>query len=200
MDNIILEIIDIEWEMMQKVQGRDGKTECQKKPKTFMQMRASQFYAWNLEILESYRNDLENARIVGRNLLTEKYAYMMKYTDPEEYAKIKEYLPLVHPEKEKIAEEIIVILMTLRLDFNQKYPKIAQRARGTSSSEDTEQDTSYETYLRGELYTYSLKTTQLLLIHILKETEAHHNFVKKIMEYTVKSYGYSSLEEAEQKL
>jgi len=200
MDNIILEIIDIEWEMLQKVQGRDGRTECQEKPKTFMTMRASQFYAWNLEILESYREDLENARIVGRNLLTEKYAYMMKYTDPEEYEEIKAYLPLPHPEKEQIAEQIIVLLMKSRLDFDRKYPKIAQRARGVSSSSDNEEDTSYETYLRGELFTYSLKTTQLLFSHISKEIEAHNSFVEKIMEYTVKSYGYSGLEEAEQKL
>ena len=43
-------------------------------------------------------------------------------------------------------------------EFAKEYPKMAGNARSIHTSEDNEYNTSYETYLRGELGTYSEET------------------------------------------
>ena len=57
-------------------------------------MRYSQFSAFTAEMLTSYRKDLRLAGEEGRNLLMEKYAYMMEFTDPAYFdAALRSRLP-----------------------------------------------------------------------------------------------------------
>lgn len=75
-------VIDKEWKMFDRVQNEGGRASCQNDPATFRIMRASQFMTWPEDLLRSYLADLEHAERAGRNLLTEKYAFMMEYTLP----------------------------------------------------------------------------------------------------------------------
>lgn len=58
-------------------------------------------------------------------------------------------------------------------------------------------DTSFETYLRGELKTYSLPTLRLLRAFTEELDAAGGNLAILTMEATAKAYGYVSLAEAE---
>ncbi len=68
--------------MFQQVQGVNGRAACQDDWTTFLIMRLSQFEGWDTDVLESYFEDIVQAEAQERNLIMEKYAYMMEETDP----------------------------------------------------------------------------------------------------------------------
>ena len=84
--------------------------------------------------------------------------------------------------------------------FAAAYPYLAGRGRVIHSSEDTEGNTSYETYLRGEVSTYSDKMLLLYLLFVLDLYKKGKNLSELIMRFTTAMYGYASLEAAEKKL
>lgn len=106
MNELIDEIIDIEWELFTNLNNTGSRASCQDDKMQFEINRRSQWELLNKEILESYLNDLYKANEKNRNLLFEKYAYMMEYTHPSEYEKIKMYLPKMDLEKEIIIKQI----------------------------------------------------------------------------------------------
>ena len=83
MEDIIESIIQMEWEFFDKVENEGGRASCQDNWETFSKMRRSQYMAWPLPLLESWKADLVRANEEGRNPLTEKYGYMMCISDPE---------------------------------------------------------------------------------------------------------------------
>ena len=196
----ILKIVDLEWKQFDKVKNEGGRADCQNNWNTFSLMRKSQYLTWETELLESYYEDLTAAERIGRNLITEKYARMMESTAPERYAEFREQLPVLSEERIAIQEEIIRIQVSWMEEFAKEYPKMAGNARSIHSYEDTAYDTSYETYLRGELGTYSEQTFVLygrFIAGLLKEKK---NLAYETMNYTAKLYGYSSVERAENSL
>ena len=84
-DELIDAIVQLEWPMFAGVNNEGGKAACQMDLATFRIMRISQYSAWGEELLESCLADLRAAQNQGRNLMTEKYARMMKTTFPDEY-------------------------------------------------------------------------------------------------------------------
>jgi hypothetical protein len=60
--------------------------------------------------------------------------------------------------------------------------------------------TSLETYLRGELSTYSQKTLELYYDHLSQQESENINGSEITLEHTVKQYGYASLKIANAKL
>jgi hypothetical protein len=84
--------------------------------------------------------------------------------------------------------------------FAKAYPNMAGNARSIRTQEDSEYNTSYETYLRGEISTYSENTFILYSSFIISLLKEDRNLAKDIMEHTAKLYGYESLEDAEGKL
>ena len=156
--------------------------------------------SWSEATLQSYLNDLLEAKNINRNLMTEKYGRMMESTSPEEYAHLEHLLlPLDH-EVSLIVEKIIDIVLGWEEDLAGKYPNIARRGRPIYSSEDTLYTTSIETYLRGELATYSLRTLKLYYENILKQKSASINGSEVILEHVMESYGFKSLREANENL
>ena len=85
-------------------------------------------------------------------------------------------------------------------NFAKDYPKMAGNARSIHTYEDNEFNTSYETYLRGELGTYSEDTIVLYGRFIVDLKQKGLNLAYIIMDNTAKLYGYSSVEEAESRL
>ena len=108
------QIIEKEWLMFQKVRDVNGRASCQDDWTTFLIMRISQFEGWDMNVLESYYDDIEQAEAQERNLIMEKYAYMMEETDPVYFLSIKGMLPEVSEEKQLMAEKITSIYMSGR--------------------------------------------------------------------------------------
>ena len=155
---------------------------------------------WPDELLDSFCNDLLSAENKGWNLIMEKYARMMESTTPEKYEELKKDLPVLNEERIAIQEEIVKIQVGWMEEFAAKYPKMAGNARSIHTAEDTPFNTSYETYLRGELGTYSENTFILYGRFITGLLRENRNLAYETMENTAKLYGYESVEEAEERL
>ncbi len=193
-------IVELEWKQFDKVKNEGGRADCQDNWGTFSIMRKSQYLAWTDELLESFYNDLLVAESKGWNMIMEKYARMMKSTCPEKYAEFEKELPEISEERIAIQEEIIKIQVAWMEEFAGEYPKMAGNARSIRSSEDTAYNTSYETYLRGEISTYSENTFVLYGMFIAGLMKENRNLAYEIMENTAKLYGYSSVSDAESKI
>lgn len=199
-EKLVQKTVIYEWNAFDKVQGIDGRASCQDDFETFTIMRSSQFLAWDNELIRSYISDFEQALDVGRNLVTEKYAFMMKSTDIENFRKIESNLPEITPEKSDLIEEIIKKQLKLVFEIQPKYPKFVSNGRSIKSQDDSLYNTSYETYLRGELSTYSFKTVELYNKMIVENNEKGINTAKRYMENVAFQYGYKDLESAEENL
>ncbi len=197
---LIDKIVELEWQQFDKVKNEGGRASCQDDFTTFSIMRKSQYMTWNTELLHSYYNDLMEAEAKGWNLIMEKYARMMKSTAPEKYQELKKELPVRSDEREQIAEEIIKCQVAWMEDFAKQYPKMAINARSIHTYEDDAYNTSYETYLRGELGTYSEETFILYGRFIAGLLQKGKNLAYETMSNTAKLYGYESVEQAEEKL
>lgn len=194
---IIESLIQLEWEMFQNVRNTGGRAGCQDDWETFYIMRKSQFSLWEKELLCSYERDLLDGKSVGRNLIMEKYAYMMESTVPEEYREIAKNLPQISEEKKKLIEGIVSIQVSWREEMEEEYPQLSGQARIIHTEEDTAEDISFETYLRGELKTYSMETLVRYGQLVAEYAKAGKNMVEEIIECTVRLYGYGTMGQAE---
>ena len=197
MQKIIDEIIEIEWGMFDKVQNVSGRAACQDDWPTFRIMRYSQFAAWDEATLQSYLCDLKNALSEGRNLPAEKYAYMMEFTAPLEFASMKDRLPEVSADKKELIQKITKQQILWQEQLMLEFPGLTGRGRPTHTSDEDGFDTSVETYLIGELSTYSIETLSLYDKYQEKLVAEGRNIGRMTLENTVNAYGYTSLEDAE---
>lgn len=198
--SITKQIIALEWKLFDQVHNRGGRAACQDDPQTFALMRFSQLNAWSQELRSSYYHDLLEAKRQGRNLLTEKYAYMMERTNPQEFVEIKDLIPLRIPEKDRMIAEICTIHVAWLEELEEQYPNLTGRGRPIHRQEDSPVTVSFETYLWGELATYSVRTVTIYLEYVRELQREGKNLNEMILHNTVLQYGYSSLEQAERKL
>ena len=140
---LLEEILEIELEMFLSVKAK-GNPSCQEDPESFRVHRGAQFRVWSERTQESYLGDLKKAREEGINLMTLKYARM------EGLIPRRNTNPLI--------DDIAVLQYTWQMQMFEKYPHMMAGARDLSSTDDTEYRTSFETYLKGELETYSDET------------------------------------------
>ena len=199
-DIVISRIVDMEWKMFQNVKNIGGRASCQEDYDTFKISRYSQAENWSEPALKSYLADLEQANHDGRNLLSEKYARMMASTSPAEYEQIAHLLPPLDDEILSLVDTITNIVIEWEEAVADTYPYIAKRGRPLRSSQDTPFATSVETYLRGELMTYSQRTLGLNCEHYLQQKSAGLNGSEIILDRVVQRYGYGSLREADDAL
>ncbi len=122
---LIQRLIEREWTLFDKVHNIGGRASCQDDRKTFFIMRGSQFLSWNVPLLESYENDLRAAQAEGRNLLAEKYGYMMMWTSPKEFKEVRDLLPQVTDEKKGRVLRIAAIHMDWQKEIAKKYPALS---------------------------------------------------------------------------
>ncbi len=188
-----------EWTQFQQVQNEGGRASCQNHMKEFVMNRLAQFLTWSDEMRESYYQDLSEAEAVGWNLLTEKYARMMRYTAPEQYAALCNRLPVISEPKERLVDRIAAIQVRWQEEFTRRYPKVSRGSRPTSASSDGDYVTSFETYLRSELFTYSERTLRAYLTHAEAMARQGVNMTILNLEFMAKLYGFSSLQEMEDK-
>ena len=194
-DELIKQIIDKEWPMFHNVNGED-RVDCQEDPTTFYNMRTAQFKVWDEASLESYDKDLDAAQAAGRNLVREKYIWMMEHTDKEAFQAFKGELPEVSVEKDALVAEIWEIMLAQTEELRKQYPLLALGGRPLHAAEE-DKWASIETYQTSELKTYSEETLKKLLAHIKDMQAKGDDFVYKIQENSVTCLGYKDMREAE---
>lgn len=190
-------IVGMEWAMFQEVQNQGGRASCQENEKTFQIMRSAQASTRSLELLRAYAHDLEEAMEAGINLMTEKYARMMEFTHPEEYATIKNFLPEVSEEKNKWIRRIMNVEMEFQKEFRASYPCLSAQGRPATRKEERVCVTSIETYLESELATYSLETLRQYGHDVEEMQSLGINRVVLEVYEMMKQYGFSDLAQSE---
>ena len=198
---LIESIISLEWDMFQKVKNIGGRAGCQDDHETFTIMRRSQYENWTDEMLLSYYTYALSCVENGRNLVTEKYARMMEYTDPHYYKEhIEDYLPYVPDKNRRLINEIVEIMVAWGEELAKQYPKLSSAGRPITAAGDSADCTSQETYERGELATYPTDLLELYAAY-LKELRAQGKSLAVMIQETMAGlYGYKSIGEAEASL
>ncbi len=125
---------------------------------------------------------------------------MMASSDPVYYETIADKLPVIDQDKLDIINAICEIEVIMKEDFNKQYPLLAKQSRMIHSYEDEKEETSFETYLRGELLTYSSQSLYLYGKMLVEMINHKRNIVTDIMQETVKLYGYHNISEAQEKI
>lgn len=184
-DLLIAKILDIEVHMFLTVTS-EQKSNCQNYPDRFKMQRKAQFIPWSVSSLESYLADLVAAEKESRNLMVFKYARM------DGRIPVGNNNPLI--------KKIAGIFLKWQEAFFEKYPNIAVKARPVSRAENTMNNTSFETYLSGELETYSDKTLACLHGDVMDKMKKEINMSEEIYGYLVRFLGYDSLVDAEETL
>lgn len=195
-EDLIKEIIRLEWGMFTTAQNNGGRASCQDDWPTFEIMRRSQHMIWSMDTLDSYRSDLREAMGRGENLVAFKYGYMMRVTYPEEYEVIKVLLPPITPEKTAIVDEIADHHAAWAKEKAEKYPLVSGMGRPQTSQEGGRW-AAIDNYLYSELLTYSEPTLIFCLRDTREAAEKGENLSVKIVENTAKLYGYPSLDALE---
>ncbi len=194
-------IIDLEWQMFQKVENIGGRASCQDDFETFYIMRFSQYGSWSDEMVDFYLDFAEDALIQGRNLVSEKYARMMEFTHPEYYRReIEPFLPSISEYCLSLIDKIADTMVRWETEFSHLYPKLSGAGRPITSEGDASGFTSMETYARGELSTYPVELLRLYSEYIdrlLTEGKSLSLINQQIM---VELYGYDTIKEAEDSL
>ncbi len=197
MFDLINEILTLEWDMFFKVANVGGKAPCQSDPETFAIMRGSQIFAWPDTLRQSYLDDLKRALRANRNLMTEKYAWMMETAFPKEFAGIVDRLPAIGDTALEMIEVIVAINLSWKEEMAERFPGLSSKGRPIYTKSDSVNETSFETYLRGELKTYSSETLKLYYDHTKARKKEGVNCVALALLEQARLYGYESLEKAE---
>ena len=193
-EKIIEKILEKEWKYFSNLNNIGGRADCQDNREDFIIMRKSQWETFNEETLLSYLEDLNSKN----NPLFQKYAQMMKYNSPEEYEKIKDILEKASDEKTDLVNKIMFIYMEWEKEFFERYPIFSSMGRPLYSSEDNDIETSIETYLRGELLSYSEKTLKLYLNYVIDNKEKNINLAIKNMDNLARMQGFNDSNDVEE--
>ena len=180
--DIIEAILDLELEMFLRVPS-DGKRACQQHPEGFKFHRRMQFCVWSQATLQSYRQDLMAAGKSGENLMTVKYARMQGVLP------CRNTNPLI--------DELVRIKMTWQAEMMRRYPALMDNARPLAQTSSDDPATSFETYARCELETYSDATLSSLYADMCTLLAKGINASEQIYRLQAEKSGFVSLEEAE---
>lgn len=199
-EELINEIILREWEMFKVLKNTGGPAECQNNKPEFEIMRKGQWEKLPINILQSYLIDIKNAEEVGRNLLEEKYIRMMKFSAPKEFEEVKHLLPELSPGIEVLINKIEKIYLMWGDEFEKKFPKFSKLCRPLRNEGDIPEKASLQTYLRGELSSYSLKTVLFYSDYIEECVKKGVNLIYETHKEVVKMKGFESIESVENAL
>jgi len=190
---LIEAVCKYEWDMFSAVNNNGGKASCQNDEAFFKKMRVCQFAGWSDDMLASYLVDLVEASAAERNLPMEKYAWMMESTHPAEFEQIRPSLPELSAEQLQLIGQLVQVQVAMEAEVDKAYPYMRANGRPLRKEHDTPYVTSFETYLEGELKTYSMDTLQAYAHHVAELYEQGGNLALMVAEATAKAYGFESL-------
>lgn len=105
---------------------------------------------------------------------------------------------------EAIAGLLIDAIVRIKIGWQEemfrKYPALMRGARPLTDAEEDARMTSFETYARGELETYSDRTLELLHADMVAKLDRGINVSEEVYEFLAQESGYASLQEAERRL
>ena len=182
-EETLKKIVIDEWNFFTNVNNIGKRAYCQDNSFTFIYSRLCYWNIYNDIILTSYLNDLVNAKNENRNLVTEKYAYMMQYTDPEYFNKIKKYLPPISTYKKNTVNSIMLIYMNWEEEIKKNNPELLDNNRDLYNPSQSTARTTIEYYFKGELSSYSESTLNLILKYYLSAFQKGINLVEKNLKY-----------------
>lgn len=174
-------ILADELEMFLSVNSREPSA-CQENPAGFRFYRGAVFSTWSMDALESYRDDVQQAKTDGKNLITLKYARMEN---------------LIAPLNEnELIDKIVAAEIAWIKDVTERYPNVHSRMRPVEK--DSDENTSVRTYLRCELETYSDRTLEFYYQNQQSCQKDGINLAEQMCSKMVKGAGFTSLDEAEE--
>ena len=177
-DDLIISIIQQEWPLFNKTQNVGQRSFCQDQMANFIVSRHAYWSMYSTPVLQSYLHDLEVARMKGQNLITYKYGYMMAYTHPDEFLTIQDKLPPISTVKQSLVTAIMTIYMKWELEIQKEMPGFDTTHRPIGAVNNSQTHTSVETYMTGELQSYSESTLENILAHFLQCSKNAINPVK----------------------
>jgi len=177
--DIIDRILDIELGMILSL-PTSWKNFYREHPERFKFSRSAQFIPWSLEALKSYLNDLEGALHDGVNLISIRIdnVHNPKNTNP-------------------IVDVIVAHQCLWQREVIRKYPAMMNGKRMAGNIGESPFLASFESYLKGELETYSDRTLSLLHRDILDKHAQGINMAEETYRYLIHELGFDSLSEAE---
>ena len=178
--------------MFSSVQNIGGRAFCQDDYDTFYIMRSAQHGIFGMGMLESYRRDIREAQMAGRNLAAEKYAWMMEVTDPVWFEeKLRAYLPKGSGRKMLLVERMTWVFMECYEGVKKRYPNMLASGRNPY---DNREGASIQLYFSSELKTWSEATLLLACQDIISHLEERQNPVCMIYEKIMDLYSHMALE------
>lgn len=184
------EIVEIEYKMFKSLKNIGGEASCQRNYPYFKLMREAQYLTFNINLLESYLEDLHQTLNNNYNLLEIKYGFMEETLDPNHFKEISSRLPQLT----KFQKEVIASISDVVLEMKNLFDKIPHaKMRDNDSSYDTYNNASYETYLKGELASYSEKTLYLYARMLQELSQNNQNIVSLTAFYTYFLRCYESI-------
>lgn len=152
---VLLQLISLEWEAFDQVHHIEQRASCQDKLEEFLVMRLAQYLNVSPTLCALILSEWIQAMGEKRNLIEEKYALMMRVSDPELYAQLWEAKFSKHsPVKEQVLFDILQLIEEQQAELA-GMEALEAHARPKSS---VGQRVSARDYLGAEFSLYSLST------------------------------------------
>lgn len=166
-------IINLEWEMFKNVKASEPNS-CQENEKTFRLMRWMSYSVLPENLLIEILDNLNQATLDGRNLMTEKYGRM------------SEQIPSLN--ENELIDECVEIESSMMTKIAEEFPLTFN----TNNS-------GFSNYLKCELETYSESAIKLYYSFLVDEKKGGKNVIKARYDNLFKKMGYESLDDKESK-
>ena len=161
-DDLIISIIQQEWPLFTSTQNVDHRSPCQDQMANFIVSRHAYWSMYSTPVV------------------TFKYGYMMEATHPDEFLAIKDKLPSISNVKLSLVTAIMALYMKWELDIQLEIPGYDTHHRPIQAKDNSLTHTSVETYMTGELQSYSENTLECILAHFL---QCSKNNINPVQEY-----------------
>ena len=118
------------------------------------------------------------------------------------YARMEDLVPSLHddPLVENVIEQIVAAQLQWQKELAVRYPHLIGRGRPLDAGEDARGVTSFVTYLRCELETYSDNTLACLFRDVTEAMARGDNLTEGVYREMVRNLGYRSIEDAEARI